>query len=417
MRAAIISVGSELLLGQIVDTNASHLARTLAGLGVDLYYKFTVGDNRERIQQVLRDAVARADLILMTGGLGPTDDDLTKEAVADALGLDLVNDPDVEARLRERAAQRGRPVSASMLKQALVPRGARIIANQWGSAPGLIVDHGGGTIIMMPGVPREMYGMVEHGVVPYLRERGWIDARMIRSRVMRIAGLGEALAAERVRDLLGGSNPTVAPLAHTGEAHLRITAKGTEDEIARLLDEAEARIRERLGDAVFGTDDEAMEVVVVRLLGRHHLTLAVAESCTGGLMAHRLTNVPGASKVFIEGVVAYSNHGKTTLLDVPAEVIERHGAVSAEVARAMAEGVRRRAGSALALAETGIAGPPQGAHSPKPVGLVYLALANAQGVRVEEHRFGAEAGREATKQLAAQAALNMVRLYILRNAG
>ncbi len=413
-RAEIVSVGTEHLLGQIVDSNAVYLCQVLAGLGIAVYFRSTVGDNVRRVQDVFRQALGRVDLVLATGGLGPTDDDLTVAAVAELLGLPMELNDDAWAHVQEFFRKRNRPLTGQQQKQAMLPRGARMIPNGRGSAPGVIIEAGGKTLVFTPGVPREMKGMVEDHVIPYLRDRGLAGREVIRSRVLRIAGLGESAVEDRVRDLMrAGQNPTIAPYAHTGECHLRVTARGSEPDAERMLREAEEALRERLGDAVYGVGDAPLEEVVARSLVAHRASIATAESCTGGLIAHRLTRTPGASAYLDGGVVVYSNAAKRRWLGVPDELLERHGAVSAEVARAMAEAVRARAGTALGISTTGIAGP-TGATPEKPVGLVYVALAHGKGTDVRELRYGTEPGREGVKYLASQSALDMIRLHLLR---
>ncbi len=414
-RAEIVSVGTEHLLGQIVDTNAPYLCAVLADLGIAVYYRSTVGDNARRVQEVFLHALGRADLVLSTGGLGPTDDDLTVAAVAEALGLPLELNEEAWAHVQEFFRKRNRPMTGQQQKQAMLPRGARMIPNSRGSAPGVIVEHAGRTLIFVPGVPREMKGMIQDHVVPYLRARGLAGREVIRSRILRITGLGESAVEDRVRDLMRASaNPTIAPYAHTGECHLRLTARGTDEEVEQLLRETEAVLRERLGETIYAVGEAPLEEVVARALVARGLSIAVAESCTGGLIAHRLTRTPGASAYLDGGVVAYSNAAKRRWLGVAGDLLARHGAVSAEAAGAMAEGVRAQARTDLAVATTGIAGP-TGATPEKPVGLVYIALAHASGTEVREMRYGTEPGREGVKYLASQTALDMVRLHLLRN--
>lgn len=413
-RAEIISVGTEHLLGQIVDTNATYLCTTLAEMGIAVYFRSTVGDNARRVQDVFLHALTRADLIVSTGGLGPTDDDLTVAAVAEALGLPLERHEEAWAHVQEFFRKRQRPLSSQQQKQALLPRGARMIPNPRGSAPGVIIEHNGKTLIFTPGVPREMKGMIEDSVVPYLRARGLAGRAVIRSRLMRVAGLGESLVEDRLRDLMrSGVNPTIAPYAHTGECHVRVTARGTEAEVEPMLDRAEAAIRERLGTAVYAIGGATLEEVVAQALASKGASIAVAESCTAGLLGHRLTGPPGASAYLDGGIISYSNAAKQRWLGVSDEVLERHGAVSAEAARAMAEAVRKQAGTDLGVATTGIAGP-TGETSEKPIGLVYIALAHAKGTDVREARFGTEPGRAGVKYLASQTALDMIRLHLLR---
>jgi nicotinamide-nucleotide amidase len=410
MRAELISVGTELLLGQITDTNATYLARLLASWGVDVLAKQTVGDNLERVRAAVILALARSDLVITTGGLGPTEDDLTVQAVALAAGLPLVHHEETADRIAGFFARRGRTPTESVFRQAQIPFGAQVIPNRRGTAPGLLVPIGRRVVFMFPGVPAEMEELVADGLVPWLAER--VGDQVIRSRVLRIAGMGESLVEERVRDLVHGANPTVAPLAKLGEVHLRITAKGPPAIVAALTDEAEAGLRDRLGDAIFGVNDETLQAVAARLLIERGLTLAVAESCTAGVLASRLTEIPGSSAFLLAGFVAYSNEAKVRDLGVEAELIATHGAVSTEVARAMAEGARARTGARIGVAVTGIAGPDGGTPA-KPVGLVYLAIATDAGTRAEEVRFGAEAGRAGIRHLAAQAALNLIRLSLL----
>jgi len=412
VRAEVISVGTELLLGQITDTNATYLCRRLAELGIPVYFRQTVGDNRARIQEAFRLAWSRADLLLFTGGLGPTEDDLTKEAIAEALGVDLVLDEASWAHIQTFFARRSRPLTPNQRKQAMLPRGAQAIPNRWGTAPGVLWELEDRVIVILPGVPREMQGMFEETVIPYLRRRGWAGEEVIRSRVLKVVGIGEGALEEQVRDLLRSTNPTIAPLAHLGEVHLRITARGRPEEVDRMLAEAEAALRERIGAYVYGTDDETLEEAVARLLKQTGQTVAVAESCTGGLLGHRLTNVPGSSAYFRGGVVAYANEAKTALLDVPEAVLRVHGAVSGEAAEAMARGVRAAFRADIGIAITGIAGP-SGATPDKPVGLVYLALAEGATGRVVRVEFGSEPGREGIKHLATQGALDLLRRHLL----
>jgi nicotinamide-nucleotide amidase len=411
LRAEIISVGTELLLGQITDTNATYLAGLLASFGVDVLFKQTVGDNLERIRRAVELALDRADLVVMTGGLGPTEDDLTVEAVALATGRPLVFDQTVADRLKAFFEERRRVAPESVFRQARVPSGAQVVQNRRGTAPGLIVFAGERAIFMFPGVPREMEGLVEDALIPYLQAR--TAGVVIRSRVLRIAGLGESMVEERVRDLMRGTNPTVAPLAKLGEVHLRITAKALPAEAEAMIARTEAALRARLGDVVFGTDEETLQAAVARLLVSRGQTLAIAESCTGGLVASRLTEVPGSSAFLLAGYVAYSNEAKIRDLGVTQALIQEHGAVSAPVAAAMARGARDRARADLGVGITGIAGP-TGATPTKPLGLVYVAIADATTTHTEEFRFGESPGRSGIRHLAAQATLNLIRLTLVR---
>jgi nicotinamide-nucleotide amidase len=408
----VISVGTELLLGQITDTNAPYICGRLAEAGIPVYYRQTVGDNLQRIQQAFRLASSRADIIVFTGGLGPTEDDLTKDAVAAVVGVEMKVDEESLAHIETFFARRNRQMTPNQRRQATIPRGARAIPNRWGTAPGVLWEHGATLIAILPGVPREMRGMLDQAVIPHLRERGWTGDQVIRSRTLRTIGVGEGALEEQIRDLIHTDNPTIAPLAHLGEVHVRITARGTSAEVDAMQEAAEAALRNRLGDVVYGVDDETLEVAIARQLVARKTTVAVAESCTGGLIGHRLSNVPGSSAYFLGGVVAYSNQAKRQLLGVPPTLLEQHGAVSGEVADAMARGVRDRFRADVGLATTGIAGPTGGTPD-KPVGLVFVSLADAGGTRTVRANFGEEPGREGIKHLTAQSALNMLRRYLL----
>ena len=411
MRAEVISVGTELLLGQIVDTNAAYLSSLLPQFGIDLHYRVTVGDNEARLADALRTALARADIVFTIGGLGPTADDLTKQTVAAVVGDELVLHEESAKRLRAFFAARGIEMPEANLKQAMIPKRGRVLANPLGTAPGAAFETGDKVVIVLPGPPREFVAMVDSEVAPYLRELVGEGAEVIRSRTLRIAGLGESSVAEMVGDLLEGSNPTVAPLAAAGEVHLRITAKAASPAQAdAMIDEMDARISAILGNAIFGRDDESLEKVVVEKLIERRLTLATAESCTGGLIGNRITDISGSSKTYLVGFVTYSNQAKKEILGVDEQLLDKHGAVSREVARAMAEGARAVSGADIAISVTGIAGP-TGGTAAKPVGLVYMALAAADGTIAFEHRFSGS--RMDIKLRASQAALNMLRLHLL----
>jgi nicotinamide-nucleotide amidase len=409
MQVELASVGTELLLGQIVDTNAAYLAGKLSELGITVYHKTTVGDNAERLAAALRISLGRSDVVLATGGLGPTDDDITAAAVAEVMGVGLVEDEATTERIRSFARFRGVKLLDSLLKQALVPKGAEVIPNPVGTAPGFIISRESKTVITLPGVPTEMRAMAEESVFPYLAQRlGEGDAGVILSRVLRIAGMGESQAEAEISDLIGQqTNPTIAPLAKTHEVFLRLTARAPGRTAAeRLIAPVEAEIRQRLGNHVYGADEESLELVVGRMLEAAALTLAVAESCTGGLIGHRITGVPGSSRYFLCSVTAYSNESKVRLLGLSEEILRQHGAVSAPAAAAMAEGVRKAVHADIGMSVTGIAGP-DGGKAAKPVGLVYLGLADADETVTEEIRLRGD--RAMIKERAAQMAL--YRLY------
>lgn len=405
MQAEIICIGTELLLGEIVDTNAAFIAGRLAELGIDLYYKATVGDNLARIVGELRRAWERSRVIITSGGLGPTQDDLTREAIAALLGEELVVDPREVAKMREFFARLGRTMTPNNERQAMFPPSASALPNPEGTAPGLMVEKDGRYLFALPGVPVELERMMRREVEPRLR--AVTGAVPLFSRTLRLVGIGESAMAQAVADLIEeGRAPTVAPYAKRGETRLRLTVRAEDkDQAARMIAPVEAEIRRRLGRHVFGADDDTLEAVVGALLLERGLTLATAESCTGGLIGHRLTSVPGSSAYYRGGVVAYDNAVKTGLLGVPEAVLASYGAVSEETAARMAAGARDRLGADVGLATTGIAGPGGGTET-KPVGLVYLALAAPDGTRVRRQQFPWD--RSGNKEMAAQAALAMV---------
>ncbi len=411
MIAEIVSVGTELLMGQIVDSNAAYISSRLPEVGYRVYFRQTVGDNLERLTQTLKLALSRADVVITIGGLGPTMDDLTREGIAAALGEPLILDHDLQAELQEKFRQRGYPMVESILRQAYRPACARPLPNPNGTAPGLITEKDGQAVIALPGPPAELIPMFDQYVLPYLRERAGGAPGVILSRVLRVCGMGESLVEDRIKDLMQGSNPTVAPYAKTGEVHLRITASAPSPAQAEeMIAQMEGQIRERLGNAIYGVNDQTLEQAVMELLWAKGATVAVAESCTGGLIGHRLTEVPGSSRAMIGGVVAYSNELKVRLLGVPEAVLQEHGAVSEPTACAMAEGIRRLTGADYGIGTTGIAGP-TGGTAEKPVGLVYIAVATPSGTRVREHRFLGR--RSEIKWRASQAALVMLREELL----
>lgn len=411
MQAELIFTGTELLLGEILNTHAQYLGRRLLALGIEVILHTTVGDDWERLAQVLRQSLQRATgLIIITGGLGPTSDDLTKETVAGVLGLPMVVDEATLRSLEEYAAGRGVAMSEGMAKQAYFPAGARILPNPVGTAPGALLEHQGKVLVLLPGPPGELKAMFEEAVVPYLSSlvgRGPV----ICSRVLKVTGLGETGVQQLIGDLVE-EQAGISYLARPGEVHVRVSARAPSEAQARqVVADLLGRIQERLGDYVFGFDEEVLEEVVGRLLAERGLTLALAESCTGGLIGARLTSVPGSSRYFLGSLVAYHNRVKERVLGVPGEVLQSCGAVSREVAAAMARGARLLAGADIGVGVTGIAGPAGGTPS-KPVGLTYIALDVPEGSLVREYRFPGR--REAVRQGATNAALNMVRLYLLR---
>lgn len=413
MRAEIISVGTELLLGQIVDTNAPYLGKVLSALGIDTYYRVTVGDNSTRLADTLKTALGRADIVITIGGLGPTQDDLTKETIAEVLGERMVNDPESEKSLRAFFDMRGLKIAESNLKQALIPESGMAVPNSMGTAPGIIVEKNGKIAIALPGPPNEFIPMLVNSIVPYLGGKTASSPSVIESRVLRVIGIGESAAEEKIKSLLDGSNPSIAPYAKSAEVHFRITAKALDHEAAiRMIDDLDSKAREILGDYVYGVDEETLESVVVDLLRKKGLKLALAESCTGGLISNRITNIPGNSDVFLAGIVTYSNEAKTAFLGVSHDLLMTRGAVSPEVAEAMASGAAKATGADIAVSVTGIAGP-AGATSEKPVGLVYIGISAPDGVRAEKNVYGGS--RLDIKYRTSQTALNMIRMYLMHN--
>ncbi len=388
------------------------MSQRLAEIGVDVHYRHTVGDNLGRIVSVLELAQSRSDVVLMCGGLGPTQDDLTREAIAAVTGRPLQSDAEAEQHLRRFFARRGLTPTSNNLKQATVPEGGRLLENICGTAPGLLVEHADTVFIAVPGPPPEMREMMQREVIPYLTQRQGGRPLAVHTRILRFADIGESTLVAKIDDIIAAqTDPTVAPYARPGEVTLRLATKAeSAEEAAGRLDVMEARLRERVGRYVYGVDDETMEVAVGRALRARGATVAVAESCTGGLIASRLTDVPGASDYFLGGVVAYANEIKQRVLGVPEETLADHGAVSEPTAVAMAGGARALYGADYALATTGIAGPGGGSEE-KPVGLVYLAVADAEGTICLRQNWPGT--REQFKHRVSQYALNLLRKRVL----
>ncbi len=409
MIAEILSIGSELMAGRIADTNAAFLSEQLARLGFQVTRHTAVGDSRRDIVSALREAAGRARVVVATGGLGPTPDDLTREAFAEFLGVGLVEHPQTVQRIREVFAAMHMDVPGSNYSQACIPPTGEVILNPIGTAAGFSVASGTCRFFCLPGVPGEMSRMYSESVEPALRGAA---GRVISVRCLHAFGVPESRIGEELRDLMGeGRNPEVATQASEGIITIRLTATGPEECTAvKTLDEAERQVTGRLGSAIFGKDGTTLAVAVGGLLERRGLTVAIAESCTGGELAARLTDVPGISRFFLEAVVTYSNESKVQRLRVPAELIEKHGAVSAQVARAMAEGMRKTSGADVAVGITGIAGPTGGTPE-KPVGLVYIALADSEGTCCKEVRLAGE--RVKIRDRAVKMALDMVRRYLM----
>jgi len=410
VRAEVLAVGTELLLGQIANTNARWMSEALAAIGVDVLHHQVVGDNLDRIVDAMRLSAGRADVVIVTGGLGPTQDDITRDALGVLMDAPMVRHPELEVLLREKFRSFGRrDMPESNLRQADVPEGARYITPSRGTAPGLVAElPGGARIYAVPGVPEEMVEMMEGTILPELASEA--GEAVVRSQVLRCAGIGESALAERVDDLFSGSvNPTIAFLASSGEVKVRITAKGsTAEEADALIAPVAEEVRGRLGDDVFTLDDETLEGAVVRLLADAGSTLACAESITGGGVGARITSVAGASEVFVGSAVVYRNGAKRTVLGVSAETLEGPGPVSEECAREMAAGARRVFGSDLGLSLTGAAGPES--HGGAPPGVIWIALegddvAHARGFQVPGER-------DRVRRWAEQAALDLVRRHL-----
>lgn len=404
MRAEILNIGTELLIGQVVNTNATYLARELASLGINLHRITTVGDNPARIQDALRDAWSAADLVICTGGLGPTADDLTHEMIAEFFGESLVFHADLYERIALTFAERGRPLTESEKKLAMFPASAKLIPNPAGTASGVLMVRGEKRLMTFPGVPYELSQMWETWARPYFTN---LTGSTIRSRLLKFVGITEAEASERVADLEASANPSVAPYAGSGEVHLRVTAKAASAAAAHALLEPVVReIMARLGDYYYGSDDETLPGVVGRLLRERGETLAVAESMTSGLVASRITDIQGASDYFVGGSVCYQVAEKVRALGLAPEFVEKHGHVSPEVTQAIAEAIRDRTGATWGLGITGYAGP--SANTPESeVGHAYIALAGADGTEVASYRFGAHP-REKVKYFGSQRALEIL---------
>jgi len=398
-----MSVGTELLLGQIVDTNAAYLAEYLSGLGVDLYWQATVGDNLARLTDELRRGWERADLIVMTGGVGPTEDDLTREAIAALLGEEMVVQDDLAEHLRAWFGRRGQAMPERNLKQATLIPSAQALPNPIGTAPGWWVERDGRVIVAMPGVPVEMRKMWEEQAVPRLQGR-LPGGGVILSRTLKCVGIGESAVEELVQPLIRSTNPTLATYAKQDGVHLRMTAKSTSRAAAeQALAEFEPRVRALAGDYIYGADDETLAGVIGRQLTARGLTLATMESLTGGLLASQVTDAPGSSAYFLGGVVTYSAEAKAGH-GVDRGLLERHGTVAGETAQAMATAVRHEFGTDIGLATTGVAGPDE--LEGKPAGTIYVALDFRGAVESEHQRW--RTTRQENKRRAALAALNLL---------
>ena len=411
MIVELISVGTELLLGNIVNTNAAYLAEKCALLGLSMYHQSVVGDNEERLAETIKTAAGRSDVVILSGGLGPTKDDLTKEVAAKVMGYELVEDAHTKARIEEYFKDsQFKIITDNNWKQALIPEGAIVVDNKNGTAPGLIMEKDGKSVILLPGPPNELVPMFEQDIFPYLNK---LQPEIICSAMVKICGLGESYVETQIADLIENqTNPTIAPYAKTGEVHLRITAKaGDEKEAKKLIKPVVKELRNRFGSNIYTTDEsKTLEEAIVDLLLEKQLTLTTAESCTGGMLAARLTNVPGVSEVFKQGLVTYSNRAKRKLLDVKKNTLKDCGAVSDKTAKEMAKNGAFITGSDICVSVTGIAGPDGGTEE-KPVGLVYMACSYNNKVTVKEFHFKGE--RSKVRESSVVNALTLVRECIL----
>ena len=411
MVVELISVGTEILLGNIVNTNAAFLAEKCAGLGLSCYYQDVVGDNEERLSETIRLALSRADILLLSGGLGPTQDDLTKEVAAKVMGKLLYLHEESKTAIQQYFERKGMEITDNNWKQAMVPEGCIVVENPNGTAPGIIMAQEGKHVILMPGPPNEMIPMFETSIMPYLSE---LQSCVIYSQTVKICGIGESNAETMVADLIEQqTNPTIATYAKTGEVHLRVTARAEDEKAAKKLVKPMVKeLKGRFGNNIYTTDSEVtLEKSVVDLLQANGLTACTVESCTGGMLAARLINVPGVSEVFKSGYITYSNKSKRSLLGIKKNILLKHGAVSDKIAREMAKGAAMLAKTDVSVSTTGIAGPDGGSEE-KPVGLVYIAC-NVRGtIEVRECHFSGN--RTKIRESTVSAALSLMRECILK---
>ena len=406
----ILSVGTELLLGNIVNLDAQILSQELSKLGLNVYWHTVVGDNPQRAREAVAIAKQRADVIITTGGLGPTCDDLTKNVLAEAFGKKLVFDEGSAQRIRSYFTRTKRPMTENNLQQAMLPEGCTVLENDWGTAPGCAFEADGCHVVMLPGPPSECRPMFLYRAMPYLQQ---LSEGTIVSHTLKLFGIGESSMEAQLRDQMNAmSNPTLAPYAKEGECELRVTAKAaTEAEAQALLRPTVEEVKALFGSKVYGVDVPSLEYVVLEGLKARGLTLGVAESCTGGLMAKRITDIPGASQVFLGGVVSYTNQVKARALGVPQHLLEQFGAVSPEVAQAMAQGARQALGCDIALSATGVAGPDKDEWDNE-AGTMFVAIATAEGTHVRPLKLGNRPVRERLRIQTASHAFDLARRYL-----
>lgn len=411
MTVELICVGTEILLGNIVNTNAAYMAEKCAMLGLSMYYQSVVGDNPGRLEELLKTAKDRSDVIILCGGLGPTQDDLTKETAAKVMKKTLVEDTHARQEIEAFLTKRGRKITENNWKQALVPEGSIVLYNSNGTAPGIIMEEENTRMILLPGPPNELIPMFEEQVYPYLNK---LQPEIICSKMVKLCGIGESTAETEILDLIEQQeNPTVAPYAKTGEVHLRLTARAEKKEKAfSMIEPLEQELRKRFGSMIYtDKEDVTLEMAVAKLLSEHHLTVTTAESCTGGLLAGRLINVPGISENLKEGYITYSNEAKEKLLGVSHETLEKYGAVSEETVLEMAEGGAKAANADICVSISGIAGP-DGGTSEKPVGLVYVCCYCKGKTYTERNLY--TGNRSKVREYAVASALTLLRKAILK---
>lgn len=411
MKAEIISIGSEILRGQITDTNANFIAQKLAELSIDLNYISAVGDNQKMLLSLLKKAFCRSDLIITTGGLGPTEDDITYQVIANTLHLKLIKYPEAEENLKRILHTIKTKLSPSNLKQAYLPEGAKVIINKYGTAPAMILEKDNKIICSFPGVPYEMKNLIEEDLIPYLKEK-FPPSIIKKSKILKITGLGEASVNELIRDYINKqTNFCFGIYAKPEDIQVQVTTQApTEKEVEKLLQSSVNQLTKMLGDYIYGSDEETIEEVVGNLLKTKKLKLAVAESCTGGMLGEMITRIPGSSEYFQGGVISYNAKIKEGMIKVPLEVIRKYGEVSRQVAKLMAEGVRRCCHSDIGISITGIAGP-GGATDKKKVGLAYMALADGKKTLTQKHQLFGD--RQLIRLRSARRALNMLRMYLM----
>jgi nicotinamide-nucleotide amidase len=412
MNVEIISIGNEILCGSIIDTNANHIIKKLKEINLNVQHVSAVADEESEIIAQLKEACQRSQVIITTGGLGPTEDDITFQSVARTFQLNLVKYPEAERHMIERISKIGVSVSPSNLKQSFLPEGSTCIINSYGTAPAMILEKEGKVVVSLPGVPLEMKNLLSEQIIPFLQKK-FPDLEYIQSRIIKTSGLAESNLNDRIKDfIISNQRLNVGIYASPEDIRIQLNAMAkTAEETKNILDEATEQLKILLGDYIFGYGDESLEEVIGNLLRRKKLSLAVAESCTGGMLGETLTTVPGSSDYFKGGIISYDGEIKEKLLGIPHTLLTQFGEVSEPTARAMAEGVRKNCNSDIGLSITGIAGPAGGSEE-KPVGLVYIGLADAGQTLVQKHYF--HNGRQAIRLRSVRRALNMLRLHIIK---